>query len=274
MESSAALKAIREKLFQGSADYTKNQPDLFLPHRFRMLAPSQSVSFLERVREALKEEKEVLIYVHFPFCFSECLFCNSFPQKAEKKIQGEYLDKVLKEIELLALRGVLEGKKARCVYFGGGTPTSFANDELKRVLDQIGSFVELAEGSSITTEAHPLTLLGSNRIQGLRDIGINRLSIGCQTFDQEILDLCNRSNTEAQIVRIVNEVKDVGLSINIDMMTGLPGQTLESVKRDLETLDRVRPTSVEYIRHEIVNPLIVKLYEQREDLVVGDDDLF
>ena len=72
------LNVIRNELFYGSADYTKNQPDLFIPHRFKILAPSQADSFLEKVKESLTEE-EILFYVHLPFCFSECLFCNSFP---------------------------------------------------------------------------------------------------------------------------------------------------------------------------------------------------
>lgn len=268
------LARIRDKLFYGSVEYTKNQPDLFLPHRFKILAPSQVAGFLGRVREGLADEKEVLLYVHLPFCFSECSFCNSFPQKTNKGAQQEYLKHLLREIDLFSSHGVLEGKAVRAVYFGGGTPTSFDNDALRLILERLAANADFSGCTSITSEAHPLTLADGSRVAGLRDMGITRLSVGCQTFDQQILRLCNRSNTEEQIAKVVGAVQDAGLAINIDMMTGLPGQTLDSVRRDLDILGTVRPTSVEYIRHEIVNPLVVKLYQEHPELVVGNDTLF
>jgi oxygen-independent coproporphyrinogen-3 oxidase len=105
-------------------------------------------------------------------------------------------------------------------------------------------------------------------------MGITRLSVGCQTFDQAILNLCNRKNTPEQIAKIVGDVHENGMVVNIDMMTGLPGQTLDSVKKDLALLEQIRPDSVEYIRHEIVNPLIIKLYKENPGLIVDDDTLF
>ncbi len=267
------LALIREKLFYGSTDYTKNQPDLFTPHRSTMLGPSGVDDFIKTVTDSLTET-EILLYVHLPFCFSECLFCNSFPHKTNRTVQAEYLANLLQEIALHAERGLFRGKKARCIYFGGGTPTSFSNDDLRQILEKIASCIELDERCSITSEAHPTTLAGNKRVDGLRAMGINRLSIGCQTFDEAVLDRCNRTNTERQVATVVASAQQAGLAINIDMMTGLPGQTLESVKRDLGVLERIRPDSVEYIRHEIVNPLVVALYKQDPRLVVRNDTLF
>lgn len=273
MRNNQALNVIRKHFFYGSADYTKNQPDLFIPHKFRMLAPSQMDGFVEKLRESLPEE-EVLFYFHFPFCFSECRFCNSFPHKVDHAVQQEYLHCLLREMDLLFASGIFAGKKARGVYFGGGTPTSFSNGDLGSVLDKLRANVAFAEGCSITSEAHPATLLVKDRIAGLRAIGINRLSVGCQTFDQKILEICNRRNTEEQLTGIVAAVQAQGLAINIDMMTGLPGQTMASVRNDLEILARIRPDAVEYIRHEIVNPLVVALYKEDPGLVVDSDTLF
>lgn len=268
-----ALNIIRERLFYGSADYTKNQPDLFLPHRFKILAPSQADGFLENVKESMTGG-ELLLYVHLPFCFAECLFCNSFPHPVNREVQDEYLECLLKEIELVASRGVFAGKKARGVYFGGGTPTSYSNRDISRILERLSSNIGFSGACSITSEAHPATLSETKRIQELRKIGINRISIGCQTFDREILLRCNRKNTPEQVTRIVRDAQAAGISINIDMMTGLPGQTLESVEADLALLAEIRPDSVEYIRHEIVNPLIVKFYKEHPGLIVSNDTLF
>jgi oxygen-independent coproporphyrinogen-3 oxidase len=273
MMHNEALTIIREKLFYGSADYTKSQPDLFIPHHFKILAPSQADRFLEQVRESLVEE-ELLLYVHLPFCFSECLFCNSFPHPVNREAQDEYLENLLKEIEMVACRGVFSGKKARCIYFGGGTPTSFPSRDINRILEKLSSIIGFSHACSVTSEAHPATLSDAKRVRELRNIGINRISIGCQTFDQEILARCNRKNTRGQVADVVKAVQDAGMSINIDMMTGLPGQTMDSVEADLAILEGIRPDSVEYIRHEIVNPLIVKLYKEHPGLVVSTDTLF
>ena len=274
MELTPALGKIRKELFYGSSNYTKNQPDLFVPHHFKMLAPSQIDPFIEKLKESIRDDSEILLYFHLPFCFSECLFCNSFPLKVDRQVQQDYLQHLLKEIELFSNQGVFEGKKVKCIYFGGGTPTSFANSDIKQIIDKIRSSIELAENCNITSEAHPLTLGSEKRIEELATIGLSRISIGCQTFDPDVLAHCNRSNTAAQIDQIVKTAQRSGLAINIDMMTGLPGQTIASVKRDLEILEKIRPNAVEYIRHEIVNPLIVDLYKARPDLIVDDDTLF
>jgi oxygen-independent coproporphyrinogen-3 oxidase len=273
MDRNVVLDRIRKELFYGSSDYTKNQPDLFVPHHFKMLAPSQVGAFLEDLKESIPEE-EILLYVHLPFCFTECLFCNSFPLKADKQIQQDYLQHLLKEIDLFSKHGVFAGKKAKCIYFGGGTPTSFANSDLKLIIDKIRSCIDLAQNCNITAEAHPLTLADGKRIEGLAQIGLNKISIGCQTFDPEVLRLCNRDNTALQVQQIIKTVQRAGLAINIDMMTGLPGQTMASVMKDLEILEGIGPDAIEYIRHEIVNPLVVELYKAQPELVVADDVLF
>ena len=269
----AILARIREELFYGSADYTKSQPDLFLPHRFQLLAPSQASAFVTEVRDSLPEE-ELLLYVHLPFCFTECLFCNSFPEPADRRAQQEYLDDLIREIELMAGLGLFSGKRARGIYFGGGTPTAFGNGDLRRIIDTLRGCIELAPQYSITCEAHPATMAVESRAAELAGIGVDRISIGCQSFDATILALCDRSNSEPLIRQVVNSAQAAGLAVNIDMMTGLPGQTLASVRRDLEILEGIRPTAVEYIRHEIVNPLAVDLYRQRPELVVPDNLLF
>ena len=272
-DRTAILEKIRKNLFHGPLTYTKNQPDLFMPHKFQIVGPRQGGELLRKAKENLRQE-ELLVYVHVPFCFSECIFCNSFPHKVDAKIQQDYLRDLLQEIEIFSRSGIFEGKKAKALYFGGGTPTSFASADLRTIIEAIRSHVDFSEKCSITTEAHPLTLANEKRVAELAAIGITRISIGCQTFDPGVLELCNRTNTEPQIARIVRSVQAAGLAINMDMMTGLPGQTLEGVRNDLRILEKLRPDAVEYIRHEIVNPLAVELYKDRPDLMLTDDELF
>jgi len=268
------LKKIKKEFFQGSLDYTKNQPDFFLPHKYKPVAPSTVNGFLDEFKTSIQDDKKVLIYVHLPFCFSECVFCNSFPHKADKEQQALYFKSIVKEIDLFASTGLLDGKQVQSIYFGGGTPTCFSNDNLGVILNKIKERMNVVEGASITTEAHPSTLKDSDRIHGLSKIGINRVSIGCQTFDPKILKTCNRSHTKESIKKIITTLNDLNMLNNIDMMAGLPGQTIDSMKRDMEILEEINPVAVEYIRHEIVNPLVIEIYKKDPSLIVKDEELF
>ncbi|MFC1889402.1 coproporphyrinogen-III oxidase family protein [Thermodesulfobacteriota bacterium] len=274
MKADEHLEIIRRNLFYGLIEYTKSLPDLFIPHRFSMVGPSKGKKLLDTVVDAVKGEEELLLYFHLPFCFSECTFCNSFPHETDREVQDEYLNSMIREIDIFSKSGIFAGKKARCIYFGGGTPTAFSNRDIKRILDKVGSSMDLASNCNITIEAHPATVAERKRIKGLADSGITRMSVGCQTFDEKVLQRCHRSNTESEVYKVIMNTKESGLSSNIDMMIGLPGQTVEAVKRDLEILDRIQSDSIEYIRHEIVNPLAISLYKRNRDLLVHDDDLF
>ena len=108
----------------------------------------------------------------------------------------------------------------------------------------------------------------------MAEIGINRISIGCQTFDPEMLKLCNRFHTIDQIKGIVERAKKSDIFTNIDMMTGLPGQNMENLEIDLKILEDIKPSAVEYIRHEIVNKQVIDLFKENPDLLVESDVLF
>jgi oxygen-independent coproporphyrinogen-3 oxidase len=274
MRSDPRLSVIRSELFYGLLDYTKNFPDFSIPQRFLLASPSEGTRLLHEIGDSLREEKKILLYIHLPFCSSECVFCNAFPQKASKLSQERYIDSLLKEIEIYSQSGILNRKSVECIYFGGGTPTAFSNRDIQRILSKIEATIDIPEGCNITSEAHPRNLVNNDRIGELSGLGINRISIGCQTFDRRVLELCSRSNSESEAKEIVQQARSLGLSTNIDMMIGLPGQTLEGLRKDLDLLADIAPDSIEYMRHEIVNPLAILLYRNNPDLLVKDDELF
>lgn len=268
------LLKIKNELFYGIKDYTKSQPDIYLPNRYELAAPRQIRGLIEDVIRTTRNQDEILVYVHFPFCYLECKFCNSFPEKTDRDVQKAYVDNLIREIELFSEIGLFQGKHIKHVYFGGGTPTSFDNADLELVLDTLFTKAPLADHGVVSTEAHPVTLKNGKRLAGLKQIGIHRISIGCQTFDQDILQTCNRHHTRDQVKNIIDTAGREGMTTNIDMMIGLPGQGVSSLYKDLEILTDIKPTAVEYIRHEIVNPLVISLYEKQPDFLVGDDELF
>jgi len=274
MEAEPSLHSIRRNLFYGLLDYTKSFPDFSIPQRFMMVSAKEGRGLLEEIRTSLKNEKEILIYIHLPFCSSECVFCNAFPQKSSRDIQEQYFTSLLEEIDIYSSSHVFDEISVKCLYLGGGTPTSFSNDAIRRIVHKLKSVIRFSEKCNITCEAHTKDLLGNDRIDELAQLGIDRISIGCQTFDKNVLELCRRFHRESQVKEVIEKVKRLGLLTNIDMMIGLPGQTLEGVRKDLDTLSGMAPDSIEFMRHEIVNPLAISLYQSNPDLLVKTDDLF
>jgi oxygen-independent coproporphyrinogen-3 oxidase len=268
------VEKLKKDFFQGSLDYTKNQPDFFLLHKYKPVPPSTAQNFLDDFKKNIANEKRLLIYIHLPFCFSECVFCNSFPHKVDRQQQDLYFQSILKEIDIFAKAGMFDNKETQSIYFGGGTPTSFSNKNLEAIINKVKKVTKVVKGASITTEAHPLTLKNPERIEGLSKIGVNRVSMGCQTFDPEILKICNRSHTIEGIKKIITKLNELNMLSNIDMMAGLPGQTIKSMKLDMKILEEIKPSAVEYIRHEIVNPLAIEIYKKNPKLIVKDEDLF
>jgi oxygen-independent coproporphyrinogen-3 oxidase len=274
MNTEHFLHTIQTRLFHGLLDYTKSFPDFSIPQRFSMASPREGKEVLGKIENSLRQEKDILVYVHLPFCSSECVFCNAFPQRTNRDIQGRYLTNLLDEIEIYASVNVFNDRRVKCLYLGGGTPTSFSNDAIHQIIDRLRSTTQFSKDCSVTCEAHIRDLLGNGRVADLARFGINRISIGCQSFDPKVLELCRRVHRESQVKEVIRDAKRAGLSTNIDMMIGLPGQSLEGVKRDLDILRDIAPDSIEYMRHEIVNPLAISLYRESPDLLVDDDELF
>ena len=229
---------------------------------------------LARISDSLDREAEILLYVHLPFCPSACVFCNAFPQKSNTDLQARYIEHLLAEIEIYSSSRIFANKLVRCLYLGGGTPTSFSGSDLRRIIQTLRSVADFSEACSVTCEAHSRDLQDRDRIEELSALGVNRISIGCQTFDERVLGFCKRSNPQSQVKEVIDQARRLGLSTNIDMMLGLPGQTLDGVRRDLDIVSEIAPDSLEYMRHEIVNPLAVSLYRRSPELLVGDDELF
>lgn len=274
METDDPLHAIRANLFYGLLDYTKSFPDFSIPQRFELVSPREGKTVLEELSNSLMGERNLLIYVHLPFCSSECVFCNAFPQKSNADIQKRYVESVLEEIEIYRSSDIFKDRTVKCLYLGGGTPTAFSTGDINRIIASLKSATAFSESCSITCEAHIKDLLDNDRIEEIARSGINRISIGCQTFDEQVLKSCRRFHRESQVKKLIRDAQTSGLRTNIDMMTGLPGQTLDGVRRDLGILGDIAPDSIEYMRHEIVNPLAISLYRHHPELLVEDDELF
>lgn len=164
------------------------------------------------------------IYVHIPFCRKACHYCD-FHFSTSLRNKGALLDALCREIELR--HDYLGTRKISTLYFGGGTPSLLSKKDLERIIDKISSHFDLERDAEITLEANPDDL-DKGKIKELKSAGINRLSIGVQSFFNEDLKLMNRTHTGEQAIAAIHEAKKAGFSnISIDLIYGLPNLSMD-----------------------------------------------
>lgn len=169
------------------------------------------------------------VYIHIPFCKQKCKYCSFISFPCTEKILG-YVYALFKEIDTN-----YQGEELNTLYFGGGTPSLLEIQHIKKIINKFN----LAPNCEITLEMNPDDA-DSDYLKSLRDIGINRLSIGSQTFDDEILKLIGRRHNSAQTFQAVEKAKKAGFeNISLDLIYGLPTQTLDSLNKDLEIITKL-----------------------------------
>jgi oxygen-independent coproporphyrinogen-3 oxidase len=177
-------------------------------------------------------------YVHFPFCVKKCAYCD-FVSFAGKSDQMEpYVEALCKEIQLTRAESILEDSYAglSTVYLGGGTPSHFSRVQIKKVLTQLEESFGINKDAEITLEVNPGTVDYSN-FAAYRAIGINRISIGIQSFSPALLSTLGRIHTSQQGRDAISAARAAGfINISCDLMTGLPGQTRQDVIDSLSEL--------------------------------------
>lgn len=272
------LCRIKEDIFHDLSNYRKCFPDLDLWEFSNMYdARKGHCRMAETIHRVLQSSEALLLYVHLPFCFEKCSYCNAFPVGVDPDLQDVYIKYLLKEAELFSKRLGLKDREVACVYFGGGTPTSFSAETLTVLLNALGRLFNLKQDCNITCELHPLDACGhqgKKTLSVLKRAGFNRFSMGVQTSDDDILSYCSRNHTTEQIREALGNIKDLPAANNVDMMIGLPGQTVDSLECDLSLLSDIRPGAVEYMRHGVVNQRVIRLYTARPKLLTSKDDLF
>ena len=210
------------------------------------------------------------IYVHVPFCRSKCQYCDfySLTAKNDKLIDG-YLDATcthIKEAGMLA-----PAYKVDTIYFGGGTPSFFGADGMATILTVIRRSFDVDNNAEITFEANPDSISDS-LLKRLRAEGFNRVSLGIQTDDDELLKKLGRPHTYAQAVTAYQRIRKAGYrNVSVDLMYGLPGQTLRAWQETLENVLQLMPEHVSCYGLKVEEG--TPLYEYKDFAKLPDDDL-
>ena len=185
--------------------------------------------------------EELGIYIHIPFCKQKCFYCDfcSFANKNE--MQEKYVEAVINEIKNITHK---EKYAVTTIYFGGGTPSILYPEYIKNILQEIESSFEILDDAEITIEINPGTV-NEEKLKKYKEYGINRLSIGLQSANDKILKKIGRIHDYKQFEETFFYARKCGFkNINVDLMIGLPTQTIEDVKQTLEKIIQKNPEHI------------------------------
>ncbi len=172
------------------------------------------------------------VYLHIPFCHQICNYCDFNKFFFHNQPVDEYIEALGHEMELWASE--LAQSKIETIFIGGGTPTSLSPKQLDRLFTLIQQNIPMEHVVEFTSEANPdeLTL---EKMQIMRNFGVNRLSMGVQTFNQDLLRVLGRTHTNEHVYQVIEHAKNINFpSISIDLMYGLPNQTMEQWNESLK----------------------------------------
>jgi len=209
------------------------------------------------------------LYVHLPWCVRKCPYCdfNSY-SGGDAAPRTRYLEALLADLRKEAA-GV-PGREIISIFLGGGTPSLFTPGEIGRLLDEAANVLSLADGVEITMEANPGTVECGDP-GGYRKAGVNRLSIGAQSFDAQALAMLGRIHGVADIGRAASGARDAGFdNVNLDLMYALPGQDVAAAMSDIEAAVRLEPQHISWY-HLTLEPNTV--FHARPPAGLPDEDL-
>ena len=243
--SKLMLRLIDQMGAEGAKRYFTE--DLLVSEEKTMLA--QTVATAEEKIIALSEKNSFSLYVAIPFCPTRCSYCSfvshSIANSNAKKLLPEYLDKLAEEIEMTGKIASELGLKLESVYFGGGTPGVLEAPQLDRLLYAVENSFDLSTVREYTVEIGRPDTVTPEKLRILRLHNVGRISINPQTFNQKTLDLIGRNHKVEQAVKAYQLAKACGFdSINMDLIAGLPEETLEDFKASVDTAISLSPENI------------------------------
>ena len=186
-------------------------------------------------------KKELELYIHIPFCVRKCAYCDFLSGSADYEAQRSYKEALIREIENVES---FADSEVSSIFIGGGTPSVFSEQWIAEVLEKVYTHFNVRQDAEISIEANPGTVdLG--KLAVYRQAGINRISFGCQSGDKRELKLLGRIHTWEEFLESFSMAREAGFSnINVDLMSGLPGQSLASWEDSLYKTAQLKPEHI------------------------------
>ena len=217
-------------------------------------AVPEFLSALERTPSTINSQPSnpLGLYTHIPFCRKRCHFCyfRVYTDKDSSEIRN-YLDALLKELAVYASKPYIAGRKPKFIYFGGGTPSYLSPDQLKLLTDGMKRLLTWDEAEEVTFEAEPGTLT-DHKLKAIRDLGVTRLSLGIEHFDDHVLEVNGRAHRSKEIQRAYAFAREIGFpQINIDLIAGMVEETEEKWREAVAKAVALQPDSVTIYQMEV-----------------------
>lgn len=218
-------------------------------------------------------ENTMGLYLHIPFCRKRCKFCyfKVYTDKNASQID-DYLDALATEVELYSKLPSVAGRPLKFIYFGGGTPSFISVKHLKKLVSRIKAVLPWDSAEEVTFECEPGTLSHS-KLEAIRDIGVTRLSLGIENFNDEILSENGRAHLSKEIYEVLPWVEEIGFEqLNIDLIAGMVGETWETWKENVAKTIEANPDSVTIYQMELpFNTVYTKQLQEGEvEIPVAD----
>lgn len=230
--------------------------------------------WMEHVQMSFAKNKEISLYIHLPYCEALCTYCGCNKHITKNHlVEVPYVKAVLKEWKIYTSR-LPEKPVIREIHLGGGTPTFFSPENLKNLIDGLLVHAEVAEKHDFSFEAHPNST-SYEHLKTLRECGFNRVSIGVQDFDGEIMRVINRFQTVDEVRQVTLWARELGYtSVNFDLIYGLPLQTPAHIEKNLELLQELMPDRIAFYSYAHI-PEVKKAQRaySEADLPMGRDKL-
>ena len=207
---------------------------------------------LEALNQPPRVDDPLGLYIHIPFCRKRCHFCyfKVYTDKNASEIET-YLDALIKENELYSRMPAFAGRQLRFAYFGGGTPSYISDKQLRYLVDGLNRHVSWDKAEEVTFECEPGTLQ-KTKLETLKAIGVTRLSLGIEHFDDEILAANGRAHLSPEIYRAYQWAREVDFpQVNIDLIAGMMGETEEKWREAVRRAIELQPDSVTIYQMEL-----------------------
>ena len=221
---------------------------------------------------ALLQPTDISLYVGIPFCPTRCAYCSFVSRTVGKRTEllEPYLEALMRELTATGRLLANSGRQVRTIYIGGGTPTTLSAAQLGRLMDAIGSSFDLSRCIEFTVEGGRPDTLDEEKLRAIRDHGADRMSINPQTMIDTVLRASGRPHRAEDVVRSYRQAVDAGYkAINMDLIAGLPTDTVDGFCRSLDEVAALNPANITV--HTLALKKGADLFERRENLPSAED---
>jgi oxygen-independent coproporphyrinogen-3 oxidase len=192
------------------------------------------------------------LYIHIPFCRKRCKFCyfRVYTNQNAKAIE-DYVRALILELEMISRKSAIGSRDLRFVYFGGGTPSYLSSRQLRSLRERMSDYITWENAQEVTFECEPGTL-NVEKLETLRDIGITRISLGVESFNDQILEENGRAHLSPEVFQAWEWIQNIGFpQVNIDLIAGMVGETDQNWHRNIDKAIELSPDNITIYQMEL-----------------------